>query len=454
MKRVLILIVFLSGCAVKPVTSIQSKDSLVISLSSSDKDRYRLVDQRGKTVTTASGKSAKLSFRVPDNANLNQCFAVVDGKGKRLSDDRYKFSLINEYRAVARYTRTLDAEREAYLKKLDQDKNRLDNTIAQLDRNRAFSDRRCHLPKQRRLPPEPYTKCNSYGECLEEGGAICYSRFIGVEGCGLALRELNVSGMLASPGCAAAAANIAGEKYGMDDAFVDLLHGVADDVGTNLVKSDSWFDNVLGVVVLGLNYGVKLDNARQCTDNFVERNYGPRRRWLSTVNEIRAEPDKTKSQCLSLVKNNNWYIDQMNVSRANITDVSARLSDARIVYEDLAGKKINSPQCGLKGFGGRLEVTNIKRYLIGANIQDYIKVGSKVSTGTEILSLTENMPAKAAGLQKGDVIMALNGQGVKDVASFTSYVQRAGARPLIVRFQRGGSFLVVTLRPKVKVISL
>ena len=205
-----------------------------------------------------------------------------------------------------------------------------------------------HLPKQRRLPPEPYTKCNSYGECLEEGGAICYSRFIGVEGCGLALRELNVSGMLASPGCAAAAANIAGEKYDMDDAFVDLLHGVADDVGTNLVKSESWFDNVLGVVVLGLNYGAKLDNARQCTDNFVERNYGPRRRWLSTVNEIRAEPDKTKSQCLSLVKNNNWHIDQMNVSRANITDVSARLSDARIVYEDLAGKKNQQPSVWFK----------------------------------------------------------------------------------------------------------
>lgn len=454
MKKLIILILLLSGCAVKPVSSIQTKDSLIISLSGSDKNRYRLVDQRGGIVSTVTGANSQLSFRVPKNTNLNQCFAVIDKDGKPLTDHRYKFSLINEFRTVSGYKRQLDSERDGYIKNLDQNRKNLDKTIAQLDRNRAFADRRCHLPKQRSLPPEPYTKCSSYSECLEEGAAICYSRFIGVEGCGLALRELNVSGMLASPGCAAVAANLAGEKYNMDDAFVDLLHGVADDMGTNLVKSDSWFNNALGVFVLGLNYSIKLDNARQCKNTFVERHYGPKRRWITAVNDIRAEPGKTKSQCMSLVDNNNWYIDQMAATREKITDVSARLTDARVVYNDLAAKKIYSPQCSVKGFGSKLVVNNIKRYLIGANIQDFKKVGSTITSGVEIISLVENMPAKAADLREGDVIIALNGRKIKDVKSMMSYVQNVGATPLAAHFKRDGALLTVTLIPKAKVISL
>ena len=153
--------------------------------------------------------------------------------------------MVNEYRVIDDYKRNLEDQLRSSTDKNERYNRYLESTKNKLNRNRAFSDRSCHLPKEKLWPREPYTKCDSHNECLEEGGAICYSRFIGLEGCALALKELKVSGMLSSPGCAAAAAEIAGEKYDMDDAFVDFLHGVADDVGGELMKSDSFLDNLL-----------------------------------------------------------------------------------------------------------------------------------------------------------------------------------------------------------------
>lgn len=458
MKILIMLVVtfvVLSGCVVKPIKSIQTNERLVISLSSSDKDEYKLINQYGRVIARDSGEDKELSFRIPYSANLNQCYSISNSKGKHLSDNLYRLSLVNEYRTIDKYKNNL----EKHLKNLS-DNNKLYNryfesTKNKLNRNRAFSNRSCHVPKERPWPRKPYTKCNSDTECLEEGGAICYSRFMGLEGCSLALKELNVAGMLSSPGCAAAAAEIAGEKYDMDDAFVDFLHGVTDDAGRGLMKSDSVWDNLLGIFVVGINYGIKLDKARQCTNNFVETHFGPKRRWIEAVNEIRAEPKKTKSQCVSLVHDHNRYIEEIAKSSEQIETLSAKLLDIAVVHESVFRKQIYSPKCiSVNDEKKPLIVNGVKRYLIGANIENYIPENKKNSIGIKITNLVDGMPAKLSGLHKGDVIIRINGNRVKDSSTMIRKVQSSGHNTLTFSFLRGNVEKIVDIKPSSKSVSL
>lgn len=458
MKILIILvitIVFLSGCAVKSTKTIQTNERLVVSLSSSDTDQYKLINQYGRVISRDSGEDKELSFRIPYSADLNQCYSISNSKGKHLSDNMYRLSLVNEYRTIDQYKKNL----EKLLKK-SSDKNKrynrnLESTKNNLNTNRAFSNRSCHVPKEKPWPRKPHTKCNSHTECLEDGGAICYSRFMGLEGCSLALKELKVSGMLSSPGCAAVAAEIAGEKYDMDDAFVDFLHGVADDVGGDLMKSDSVWDNLLGVLVVGANYGIKLDKARQCTNNFVETHFGPKRRWIQTVNEIRAEPKKTTSRCVSLIRDHNKYVEEIAKSSEQIKKLSAKVLDIAAVHENVFRKQIVSPKCiSVSDEKNPLVVNGVKRYLIGANIENYIPENKKNSIGIKITSLVDGMPAKLSGLHKGDVIVRINGNRVKDSSTMVREIQSLGHNTLTFSFLRGNVEKILDIKPRSKSISL
>jgi len=451
----LVIISILSGCAVKPTNSIQTNKSLVVSLSGTDKKEYRLVNRYGKVVSRDTGEDKKLKFDIPYKADVNQCYSVLNEKGKYLSDDLYRLSLVNEYRAIDGYKTKLEKLLKNSTEKNESYTSYFENTKNKLERNRAFSDRRCHLPKERPWPREPYSKCGTYDKCLEEGGAICYSRFIGLEGCAFALKELNVSGMLSSPGCAAAAAEIAGEKYDMDDAFVDFLHGVADDVGGELMRSESLLDNILGFFVVGANYGVKLDKARQCTNDFVETHFGPKRRWIEAVNEIRAEPEKTRSQCVSLVHEHNRYMDEINNSSEKVRELSGKIAEIKVVHEHVSNRQIHSPMCSTVDDEKKLLIVNeVKRYLIGANIENYVPDNKKSSVGVKIGSLIDGMPAKLSGLKKGDLVVRVNGNRVKDISSMMRQVQNSGSKALTLSFLRNGGEKSVEIKPRAKLISL
>ena len=106
---------------------------------------------------------------------------------------------------------------------------------------------------------------------------------------------------MTSPACSLLAAELAGEKYGLDSAFVDALHGVADDYAISLLKSESILGNLLGAFVGISNYGVKLARAEQCTVRFVNYHYGPIEKWESRVGFLRNEPERELSSCKSLV---------------------------------------------------------------------------------------------------------------------------------------------------------
>lgn len=62
-------------------------------------------------------------------------------------------------------------------------------------------------------------------------------------------------------------------------------------------------------------------------------------------------------------------------------------------------------------------------------------------------SVVADMPAKAAGLQKGDSIAAINGQPVKTWSDLLNTVTRSAGKPITLEVVRAGSPLSLTMTP-------
>ena len=448
-------VAFISGCSVSPVTSIQTSSNLIVSLSGTTKNKYTLIDANNKIISEDYGDDGELNFDIPRTADTEACFHIVGSKGENLGGRSYGLPLINEFRKVEKYKSLIEERYNYKLRQYSELNKKFQDIKISLEGHSAFSNRRCHLPAQRPLPPMPRTRCGTYGECLEEGAAICYSRFIGTEGCSMALKELNVAGVLSSPGCAALAADLAGEKYGMEDAFVDALHGIVDDIGGGLLKSDSLADNVLGLLVLGANYGVKLDKARACTNNFVQHFYGPKMVWYQRVREIRLEPEAIKSNCEKLIVDHNRYYENLNRAKEDLLALNVKLVDLSVIHAGLSVRESESPECENPANVHVVQNTDFsKRYLIGAVIENILDEQKKVSTGVRVLSLEDDSPAKTADLRVNDVIVSVNNVQVKEMLSFMSEVQRSAGLPISIKISRNNKLETINVIPTYKNVKL
>ena len=166
-----------------------------------------------------------------------------------------------------------------------------------LAKNRAFVDERCIRPEQRPIPDRPATRCASRQECEQDGAAICFTQYLGEHGCRRASSEFEVPGLLSSPSCAAAAAKIAGDKYDLDEAVLDVIMGMIDDVGENLRQSDSLGDNILGFFIGLGSEAAQLSQAYSCKNSFVQEHYGPLESWRSNAQNITSEPERLLASC-------------------------------------------------------------------------------------------------------------------------------------------------------------
>lgn len=449
----MVALFLLSGCALKPVASTQTSNNLIISLSGASNNAFFLVDKNGAKLAKDDAKDQQLSFQIPSYTDTQSCVSVTDKEGKKLQDKWYSLPLINKFRQVDIYKSHLEHRLTLQRQQHSVINKNFQNVKIKLEGHSAFSDRRCHLPTQKPIPPMPFTRCNSYNECLEEGGAICYSRFIGTEGCSLALKELNISGMLSSPGCSAVAARIAGDKYEMDDAFVDLLHGAADDVGSGLIKSDSWFDNAIGFLVLGTNYAVKLDKARICTDQFVQRYYGPKMVWRESVKQIKLQPQKIKANCENLIVAHNRYYQQLISANRNLRDLNTKLVDLSVVHDELKSREVTSPVCeNNQSYNAFPRIATVKRYLIGAGIES-VK-GENDDLQVKITSLQKNSPAVLSGVKIGDIILSVNNTPVKSLLGFIREIQRSQGQSLLLLVNRNNKLQSINIVPSHKRIAL
>lgn len=455
LTTLLMVTTILSACAVKPVSSTQNKDKLTINLSGTDHKNYMLIDANGKALARDNGKDKKLSFSIPKNTNLNQCFAVVNENRRFLDNSKYSLSLIKEYRAVDTYKNTLEQKKRRNDQKLYSTINANTQTREDLVNNRAFQNLSCTLPKQRPLPSKPYTKCNSYNECLQDGGAICYTRFWGSEGCSLAAQQLKISGMLATPTCSALVAKMAGEKYDMGDVVVDFLHGMADDAGNNLMKSNSVIDRMFGGGIIAFNYAVKARRAKQCAYNFADEHYGPKRRWLQKISEIRAEPQRSLNQCHSLVKNNKTQSANIKTFRQEAKNLSARYNDIAAVHQHLSNKISYNNSCSATSPSKQKKpVTQVKRYTIGVSIKDYITGKDQRSSGVQIMKIFPKTPAQQSELKVGDIILSINGEAASNIKKANLYIQASEGKLIDIVYLRNRVQNIVSIRPRGRWLSL
>src|ERR1700752_416129 len=74
----------LVGCGVSPRRMTETYDRIDIELSGRDEQRYHLIDQSGQSYAGATGERARLTFTIPAEAPVDQCFRVVNQKGKSL----------------------------------------------------------------------------------------------------------------------------------------------------------------------------------------------------------------------------------------------------------------------------------------------------------------------------------------------------------------------------------
>lgn len=448
---VLIILLFLTGCAVTPTKTTHTSNELKVYLSRADNSVYSLVDERGKAISRSNGNGQVLRFEIPKQVNLNQCFSVTNGKRENVyGSKKIALPLANEFGKV----RLLKAKIESRINDTrSSDKfyqRQFGDVSSSLKSSRAYKNGRCSLPPQRLLPREPYTRCESHAVCKEEGSAICYSRFFKSEGCAIALREVgNVSGILASPSCSASVAALAGEKYDLGDAIVDALHGAVDDYAAEQLESDSVWANIWGGLVGITNYSVKFQRAETCANNFVETFYGPKLRWANEVKRIQNEPESLRQDCLRNIRVKTNYEAKIKDIDEELRDLYVSLNHITAVHDALSTDVADAPLCTGRNVSlGIVKGQSVNRYLIGAVLKD-------TSSGqVEIRELLKNMPAMQSGLHNGDRIIQVDDQPIKNKQSFIAYLQKYGHRSINLYVDRRGNRQRITIKPELTLIQL
>ena len=69
---------------------------------------------------------------------------------------------------------------------------------------------------------------------------------------------------------------------------------------------------------------------------------------------------------------------------------------------------------------------------------------------TDVGSVSPDSAAATAGIQAGDKVLAVDGVPVQEWNELSELIQKAGARPIEIRLQRGSEFLVFQVVPEIK----
>jgi len=80
-------------------------------------------------------------------------------------------------------------------------------------------------------------------------------------------------------------------------------------------------------------------------------------------------------------------------------------------------------------------------------IEQYGTLGLVADQPTVITDLEPGMPAEKAGLKVGDVIVAVNGQPIKEIAQMIGMLQKTKDAPVEVTVQRGAEQATFTMKP-------
>jgi S1-C subfamily serine protease len=114
----------------------------------------------------------------------------------------------------------------------------------------------------------------------------------------------------------------------------------------------------------------------------------------------------------------------------------------RIAKELVAKGKVSHPFLGIQM---RTLTDNLKQQL---NEDPKRPVTIKLDRGVVVFAVARNSPAATAGMQRGDVIVKMNGQGVKTAEEVQTIVdQTTVGQPVPVEVDRNGKTVTLAVRP-------
>jgi hypothetical protein len=328
----------LSGCATTARVGTQSVDSLQLDLSSRKAQQFYLYDANRRLISRAISSAGRLRIELPPNRDIAGCVQVLDQRGKSILPDgtRLKLSVRNDYASALAYRESSDTQYSEQNRRLNNLKSQQNSALGRLTGNRAYTNRRCSRPPERSAGPQPIVKCGSYEECLRDAKLICYSRFVGAKGCGKVASEYQIPNIVSGPTCAAFVAEMAGAKYELEDAVVDFLFGIADDAADDLMNSDSAADVIAGLIVGTLSNTLQLEQAKSCSTEFVNRQFGPMQTWLQEVQRLGLEPDNLLQACDRDVNAYLAATSAITAADSQVTQLTQSLAQADARLRELA----------------------------------------------------------------------------------------------------------------------
>lgn len=81
------------------------------------------------------------------------------------------------------------------------------------------------------------------------------------------------------------------------------------------------------------------------------------------------------------------------------------------------------------------------------------QVGLRPGYTVMVGNVFPNSPVEKAGIQAGDTLLALDGQPVRSIAFYTTYLKEKGAQPVTVTYERDGAVRSATITPEEVVVS-
>ena len=91
-----VTLIFLAGCATKPVSISHTHTGIDVELSRQDSDDYFLTSDNGRALRKISGDDGSLHFDIPGHAGSSQCYRITNAVRKTFVP-LFRLPLVDDY---------------------------------------------------------------------------------------------------------------------------------------------------------------------------------------------------------------------------------------------------------------------------------------------------------------------------------------------------------------------
>ncbi|WDP92363.1 MAG: hypothetical protein HUN04_22625 [Desulfobacter sp.] len=313
----LVLLMIISGCAVKPKYVVQTATGLEVGLNRGTGKEYRLVDRYNRAIGKTKATEKTLTFSLPPYTSPKVCYAVFDDKGEPLFDDNTGIMItsIYDYNQKLRQKNLAQKKQAACVRKQKACSDRLRHADTELNKHELFNGNTCNLPPQRAVPPFPKTICGSKRQCKDLAHDSCMKNLVDAESCAAALLKTNVHSSITSVSCGALVASLNGEKYGIGSGLQDMFTGYLDETTKEKIETGE-YGQAAGIIALRLAFTYL--RTQSCKDEFFNAAYAPIQNWRWEKNYIEREPYRAQEKCNTLIHKYNSVFKEFNANQSCI----------------------------------------------------------------------------------------------------------------------------------------